>query len=132
MKRINFNDLLMGPLFTFMVRRVNELNACGRYLLVFVYRDADGSDCTLNGVTKRFSQLYVPHPEGNYTRADINDPCQILKVIPPSFPGCPYRFRPECIDDGKHSMMGGNYVCTSDSRFKEEYGAPIAVHDRVE
>ena len=31
---------------------------------------------------------------------------------------------------GRHSMMGGNFLYTSDSRFPSE--APIAIHDRIE
>jgi len=31
---------------------------------------------------------------------------------------------------GRHSMMGGNFLYTSDSRFPVD--APIAIHDRVE
>ena len=31
---------------------------------------------------------------------------------------------------GRHSMMGGNFLYTADSRFPSEH--PIAIHDRVE
>jgi len=31
---------------------------------------------------------------------------------------------------GRHSMFGGNFLYTSDSRFPSEH--PIAIHDRVE
>jgi len=31
---------------------------------------------------------------------------------------------------GRHSMAGGNWIYTSDSRFPSD--APISVHDRVE
>lgn len=129
MERINIKNMMMDGLFAFMIRRAAELNACTTFLLVSVFRSE--YDCTNGGVTSRHNTLFVPHPEGNHKRHEI-DPERILTVIPPAMPGCPYRFRPEAIPKGKHSMMGGNYVCTSDSRFSEEYGFPIAVHDRVE
>jgi hypothetical protein len=37
------------------------------------------------------------------------------------------------VDSGRWSMFGGNFVWSSDSRFREWYGdAPLAVHDRLE
>lgn len=133
MNRINIKEMMVERFFDFMVNRAKELNACGRYLLVYVYRAADGVDCSLHGVTSRFTQLYVPCPGGNYTLEDLADKRdQMLEVIPPAMPGCPYRFRPTCIPKGKHSMAGGNFVHSTDSRFSAEYGAPISVHDRVE
>lgn len=100
-----------------------------RYLPVSVYRSA-GSDCSLNGVTSN-DELYlvVPCPDGNITEEDVAGRGYVVLV--PSSKGGLANFVPEGVEGW--SMMGGNFVYTSDSRFSREYGSsPVAVHDRFE
>lgn len=119
----------------FTKEMADTLNASTMYLMVNVLRPADFPDCTLNGITARYSRLYVPHPEGYLKREDIEakgEAEKLLEVLPPAFPGCPARFRPRGADPRRWYMAGGNYVETSDGRFSRAYGGPISVHDRIE
>lgn len=113
--------------------RAAELNGCGRYLAVTVYRAVDFPDCTLNGVTARFSRLYVPLPDGHIRLADVEargEQAQILDVIPSAFSACGPRFKPR--GETRWCMAGGNLVDHCDSRYCETYGGPVSVHDRIE
>lgn len=112
-------------------------------------RSADGTDCTNNGYTARFTQLTLvgikdqTKDGGNATVMPLNKDSQVF---------APTANRPAVIlvkrrvagrdiwslvphgFGGQWFMAGGNYAATSDSRFGDItgiYGA-IAVHDRVE
>ena len=102
------------------------------YLPVNVYRSA-GSDCTLNGVTSTDDySLVVPCEDGHITDESIeNSDTPVVVLIYGEILGSPH-FKPET-QGHHHSMMGGNFVYSSDSRFSRKYGnQPIAVHDRFE
>ncbi len=100
----------------------------GGWLLVEVYRGADGRDCSAGGVTGREVSLYVPHHEGNH-----DAPPEALRLWPRSKGGV-RNFVPETLEKrGFRGCFGGNFVWTSDSRFRQLYGDhPVAVHDRQE
>ena len=103
------------------------------YLPVNVLRNTDMSDTSLNGVTATDAyRLLVPCEDGHVTEEDIdnsNRPVVILEYG--EILGSPH-FKPQT-DGHHHSMFGGNFVYTSDSRFSRKYGKqPIAVHDRFE
>jgi hypothetical protein len=118
-------------MFQDMIERAKELNRCENYLAVEIMVVKWRGDCTNNGVTARFDTLYVPCETGNYTKTELvklGREQQMLGVKPPAFPGCPYRFT---VLGGGMAMAGGNYV-VGDSRFMDEYGGPISVHDRIE
>ena len=111
---------------------MSDFNSNSRFISVDVYRSA-GRDCSLGGVTSNDTySLYVPVTDGHITLDDIeNDRRPSVILIPGERGGCK-NFKPE-IDDNSHSMFGGNFVYTSDSRFSRAYGhAPVAVHDRFE
>ena len=100
------------------------------YLLVFVYRN-DLGDCTNNGVTSpQFNHKFVvPCEYGNITEEDVAKAGYV--VLEPGINGGVLNFRPR--GEKGWTMAGGNFVYTSDSRFRRTYGtAPISVHDRVE
>lgn len=108
------------------------------YLPVNVYAirtnsDIMSGDCSNRGVTLTDpDRLVVPCPDGHITEADVEARGYIvLEPMKPAFAGCPVRFKPRGITG--LTMSGGNYVHTSDSRFRKQYGwHPISVHDRVE
>jgi len=99
------------------------------YLTVEVYRTA-GIDCTNNGVTSDESNMMVvPCVSGPITaeQAELNE----YVILVPGTAGNRMHLKPEGV--GRHTMFGGNFVYSSDSRFKENYGnKPIHVHDRIE
>lgn len=114
----------------------------------WVYRDADGCDCTNNGASARFKRLYVVRREVTVREVEEfcfhnpqYDPEQFFKVDyqfyeskNPMFAGY-VRLDPVVKQFGACNMFGGNYLASSDSRFKDfvcgcQY--PVPVHDRWE
>ena len=98
-------------------------------ILTFTLRDSLG-DCTNNGLTSKQDKLELFF---NVNDSDINNlPDDALVLIKKSFMGKPFYFaKPvSLVKSDRHSMFGGNFIYTSDSRFP--FDAPIKVHDRVE
>ncbi len=99
------------------------------YLPVNVY--TSGTDCSLNGVTfTNPNDLVVPCEDGHITEEDV-EARGYIRLVPGKILNCP-NFTPEGTEN-KWTMMGGNFVYSTDSRFSRKYGnAPVAVHDRIE
>tara|TARA_B100001248_G_scaffold259024_1_gene244324 strand:+ start:295 stop:609 length:315 start_codon:yes stop_codon:yes gene_type:complete len=90
-------------------------------------------DCTNNGLTSvgdSFDLYFIDENSTDNTVDNIPDDSLIL--IKRNLFGKPawYAKPASLFKSGTHSMMGGNFVYTSDSRFPGD--APIPVHDRVE
>ena len=91
------------------------------------------SDCTNGGVTST-NDYFVLVPEGVEIPTESRWP--VLKVIRRNIGGRDYLHAEPVTPPGPNRtpyMFGGNYVTTSDSRYREwvcDY--PIAVHDRSE
>jgi len=103
------------------------------YLHVSVYTNTEYGDCTLGGVTSDpTNKLVVPCESGNVTEEDVVEAGYVvLEPMAPAFKGCPVRFSVR--GEKRWAMAGGNFVYTSDGRFKDVYGwNPVSVHDRVE
>lgn len=108
-------------------------------LTVFVYRSI-GGDCTMEGITSKHDMLTLVR---DYTDEDLDELRQseeAHKILllekrelfnKPLWLCIPLIEKPNC-----HRMMGGNYVVTSDSRYKDftpfKLGFPLPVHDRYE
>ena len=90
-------------------------------------------DCTNNGVTKRHNRVILL-PEG--VKAPENATIPVLKVVRRNIMGDIYiHAEPVTKVEGERVgwMAGGNFVYSSDSRYREWIGNyPIAVHDRCE
>lgn len=101
------------------------------YLPVDVYTNRRSSDSSLNGVTTMdHIRLVVPCEEGHLSDDDIDDSRTVVLILR-EIQGSPH-FKPEAYCGG-HPMFGGNFVWSSDSRFRRQYGdQPIKVHDRFE
>ncbi|URC15294.1 hypothetical protein GD1_170 [Paraglaciecola Antarctic GD virus 1] len=103
-----------------------------KYLRVFVYAN-DLGDSTNGGVSfTHKDKIVVPCERGNITEADVEDmDLAVLELKPSVIAG----YSPHFIPDGetRWTMFGGNFVYTSDSRFKKEYGdSPVKIFDRIE
>lgn len=114
-------------------------------LNIEVYRNAGrGGDCTMNGISSRFTSLCVVNVDGPFEPnegrpaviLDVREIStqKILRLVPAEKVGDSYQPVKSWI------MMGGNYGATSDSRFSDKceeltghmfYGA-VAIHDRIE
>ena len=104
-------------------------------IIIDVYRN-DGQDCTNNGVSANHSRLTVVNVPGPFEPSE-NAPA--VKLVKGAFDGCA-KIVPVDLE-GRHTMFGGNYGATSDSRFSnalreitgyEWPSSAVAIHDRVE
>lgn len=115
----------------------------GKGLYASVFRDASRGDCTMNGVSARYANLYVFN-ELDLRRDAIRDGYidfaelvekgledQIVVIVNHHAGD---RYDPVAVpyrawQEGKWTMMGGNFLYTPDSRFPSK---PVAIHDRIE
>lgn len=108
-------------------------------LLVDLYRDVDGVDCTNGGVSSRnIKGFCVTNIEGPF------EPCSeypSAKLIKNEYThGNTATIVPEEVED-EWTMFGGNFASSCDSRFSRAVGeifgtfsfhGAIPIHDRVE
>jgi hypothetical protein len=102
-------------------------------LILSVYRAAGRVDCSNNGISAMYNEVCVTNVDGPF-EPRMDCPPVVLEKGPFGT----VRLRAEA-DLDIHTMMGGNYAGTSDSRFSSEIKrltgtmASIApIHDRVE
>lgn len=104
---------------------------------------SDSGDCTNNGVTspdmaKGRAFFVITDPadeekvESNWVNVGERGPKPVcLLLVSRRFGLTPYLHVTPTTIRG-HGMMGGNFVWSCDSRFREISQYPLAVHDRVE
>lgn len=100
-------------------------------LLISVFRDANGYDCTNNGISSKFTNLHMVRDSevSQLKPEDITDDL-VVRVDRNLFgKPAPYLTPYKLYKSGKIVMFGGNFGYTSDSRFGD---TPLAIHDRVE
>lgn len=105
-----------------------EVESC---LTAEVYRNPLG-DCTNDGISSYQRELYVlAAQKGPFEPEDIRQCVYIERreVMGKEYIDCKPAYCRK-----RWYMMGGNFLYTSDSRFKEITGIsyPIAIHDRYE
>ena len=100
-------------------------------ILTFTLRHSTG-DCTNNGLTSREDSIILHYGDG----VDLADltliPDDELVLVERQLFGKEawYAVPAGIYKSNKHSMFGGNWIYTSDSRFPSN--TPISVHDRIE
>lgn len=114
-----------------------EIVQCRDYLLMFPLRSALG-DCTAGGLTSHSNQFDVFAPHLSF--AQVIDYClrkqmnmnKVLKLVRRE--GLDYIHAEPVINRSRWYMAGGNFIYSSDSRFKKITGIqyPVSVHDRTE
>lgn len=109
---------------------------------VEVLRPANGSDCTLDGVSSRFNRLrlLIPNslPEeakaigGRWTLVEDITPGDDLVVLRRKvvFGKVYYNVAP--FGEKRWCMFGSNFVYLSGNGFRDLTGYPIPIHDRIE
>lgn len=102
-----------------------------KFLLGFVYK-TPLADSTNGGLSSQTDKgLLFESPHGNITEEDLQNTKKALDhLVIISKNGYVKAVPSKILKDGKHSMFGGNFIYTSDSRFPSDY--PIPIHDRVE
>jgi hypothetical protein len=108
-------------------------------ILTFTLRHSLG-DCTNNGLTSKKDSIELYYGsdltlalDSVRTEGILDElPEDSLILIERNLFGKPanYAVPVSILKKGKHSMAGGNFIYTSDSRFPHD--GPISVHDRVE
>lgn len=96
-------------------------------MIVEVFRAADGMDCSINGISSRYTQVLLVGediPEIFSEREGL----PVVKLVKRVIFGNPYMHVQPV--DGVGYSFGGNFCYTSDSRFPNDY--PLAIHDRQE
>jgi hypothetical protein len=104
-----------------------ELNG----LLVSVFRPSDMGDTSANGLSSKKDRLMLVF-EGSKSPFKTSEGEDYLVLIKRTIYGKEVlsAVPKSILDSGKHSMFGGNFIYTSDTRFPSD--SPIKVHDRVE
>lgn len=104
-----------------------------RALRCGIFEDKSIGNCSNNGISNRYNDVYVLCPDGNI-EIDLNDPPENLvsfEVRNLGF-GKFARFTPYN-NNGKWNMFGGTFVWSCDSRFREHFCEyPVPLHDRYE
>ena len=112
-------------------------------LIANIYRGRFG-DCSNGGLSSRVNEVTLVNVEGPFEPTEDRPAAMLLnghargtvRVVPAvEVKGGAYVY-----DENRHSMMGGAYVATSDSRFTQAVekltGAPfygaVPLHDRYE
>jgi len=101
-------------------------------LIISVYRDADGHDCTNNGISSKFTRFLLAG-EGIPEIFEASEDCPPVRLVKRSiYPNEPDYLHVEPWErpTGSGWMYGGNHCYTSDSRFPNHY--PLKIHDRQE
>ena len=106
--------------------------------LVTVYRDADGSDCSMNGITSQNTRLHACWNDDDLFSLPTDFGNSDIVIKADRICGDMITLRAFVIKDGKAKtsggMFGGNFIYCSDSRFPKigDFSSPIPVHDRFE
>ena len=100
-------------------------------ILTFVLRNSMG-DSTNNGLSSREDSIILHYgPDADLADLTLIPDDELVLVERHLFGKEAWYAVPAGLyKNNKHTMFGGNFIHTSDSRFPSS--APIAVHDRVE
>lgn len=88
-------------------------------------------DCTNQGISSKASVLYLAFDKGPFVLADIRECVRVIKMQ--TRYGEYVTCKPLYESNNMHAF-GGNFLYTSDARFKEITGIeyPVPIHDRKE
>lgn len=125
-----------------LTRLKREVNACAYYIHVNVLRNGNGYDCTNGGETAQCDcfTLFTHRMNRNAVILAIEEmglnPAECLQVENRKPCGNDY-YNAVLLTPGRRDKwhsFGGNFVYSSDSRYREVTSLPypISVHDRVE
>lgn len=97
-----------------------------------IYKAKHG-DYSNHGISERFSEVLILHPEGNYEVDLTNPPKNLCKVVTWELWGKEHKHvEPVERPTGCGWMSGGTLIDSSDARFGEISSYPLSLHDRQE
>ena len=101
----------------------------------FVLRPGDLSDCTNGGLSSRHTRIVIVGPDGPVAPTDLPEKLPVFVLVERNIGGQPYiHVEPEerPVDSHVGPMEGGNYVHSTDSRWRRLFPYPLPIHDRFE
>lgn len=109
-----------------------QIMSTSKGLHVNVLRSTLG-DCTAGGVTSKYDTFLLVG-EGIPELFEAREGEVVLRLVKRNIGGKEYlHVEPtEEITRGRWVMFGGNFIFSSDSRFRNVSQYPLAVHDRIE
>ena len=103
-----------------------------RALFLEIFKSHFG-DCSNNGISSRFREIFLTCPEGNIEVDEDNPPENLCKLVKRDFGfGTHMHVEPVAKPNGVGWMAGGTVVYTCDSRFRRMSEYPLVLHDRTE
>lgn len=106
----------------------NEQKETPKGMLVFVLRAPGLGDCTNGGISSKFEKFVIVG-EGIPEIFEPNQDSPGLELVKRNINGNEY-LSCKPLGEKDHTMFGGNYITSSDSRMPSKY--PIPIHDRKE
>lgn len=103
-------------------------------LPISIYKN-EGRDWSNNGISSRYDELLLVHPEGFINIDENNPPKNLVKIVERKlYNGEVHRhIEPVARPKGVGWMAGGCIAYSSDSRFNRLSGGyPLQLHDRCE
>ena len=101
-----------------------------KFISINVLRDSSG-DCTNCGLSSTYDILYIEHKEGWISEENAPEALRVDLVKRNLFGSTYLNFKPSNLN--RHSMAGGNFAWSCDSRFREAISdQPVPIHDRIE
>lgn len=100
-------------------------------LIVSVLTDKLCGDCSNNGISSKNNKLLFVDASGPFEGDETNS----VKLVRRNLFGSEYlHVEPLTKPEGRFNgpMFGGNFIYSSDSRFREISAYPIPIHDRYE
>lgn len=109
------------------MRKKYDIQRC---LRAEVYRDSLG-DCTNRGISATRDSLYILGCDGPLEPGDLRE---CVKIEHRRVMGSEYLSAKPVYFPDRWYMAGGNFLYTSDSRYREHTGIsyPVSIHDRYE
>lgn len=104
-----------------------------RALPITVYSNSNYRQCANGGISERYDELLLIHPEGFIEIDEENPPENLVKVVTRQLFGREYmHIEPVARPQHIGWMMGGSYAGSSDTRFNRISPYPLPIHDRQE
>lgn len=113
-----------------VLESIRETYKVQRCLTAEVFRSGLG-DCTNGGISAERRELYILGSDGPFEPSDIRECVTVERKM---VLGQEHLDAKPVYCQNRWYMMGGNFLYTSDSRFREFTGSsyPIPIHDRYE
>lgn len=93
----------------------------------------DYGDCSNSGISHRFNEVLIEHPEGWIEYDPDNPPENLCKIVRRNLFGRDFvHVEPVARPEGCGWMFGGCLAYSSDARFQEISHYALQLHDRQE